>query len=152
MWSEKVEYDDPQPFLRDENAASIERLLKHDIPPALIQTVFPADREGYFDLDSNSMTMEMKPPGSHQSTLPSVVRMTKEQYDTLCKLSYGQNEQREMLERLRNHAQEHEEHVFVQVLSADRAIIDQAIEKKEDGEWQNPFREVIKPLEESGSR
>lgn len=311
MWSEKVEYDDPQPFLRDENAASIERLLEHDIPPALkralrwyrlgvdtsspddqftyfwfaleivaefnkptekvhdkcahcqeplycekcqkhpkhrpyakqairalvqdvasdsdagtfdlldktrnslmhgstlkeiestlpdsddhvvdvlgrilwkaivmqfppkffkeqivmgtpetyvhykmnmvatIQTVFPADREGYFDLDSSSMTMEMKPPGPPQSALPSVVRMTKEQYNTLCKLSYGQNEQREMLERLRSHAQEHEGHIFVQVLSTDRAIIDQAIERKEDGEWQNLFREIIKPPEESGSQ
>lgn len=119
---------------------------------ATIQTVFPADREGYFDLDSSSMKMEMKPPGPPQSALPSVVRMTKEHYDTLCKLSYGQNEQREMLERLRSHAQEHEGHIFVQVLSTDRAIIDQAIERKEDGEWQNLFREIIKPPEESGSQ
>jgi hypothetical protein len=35
MWGEKVEYEDPQPFLRKENARSIERLLEHDVPPAI---------------------------------------------------------------------------------------------------------------------
>ncbi|WP_306110409.1 MULTISPECIES: methylamine utilization protein MauJ [Roseovarius] len=310
MWSEKVEYDDPQPFLRDENAASIERLLKHDVSPAVkralrwyrigvdaaspddqftyfwfaleivaefnkptekvhdqcphcreplycekcekhpmhrpyakqairalvqeaapdsdagtfelldktrnslmhgstleeiedalpdsedhvvdvlgrilwkalimqfpkelfkeqvvmgtpetyvhykmnmvakVQTVFPADQDGYYDLDSNSITVEMKPSGPPQSALPSVVRMTKEQYGTLCKLSYGKSEQREMLERLRSHAQEHEGHILVQVLSTDKTTIDQAIDKKEDGEWQNLFREIINPAEDNGS-
>lgn len=35
MWSERVEYDDPQPFLRKESANSIERLLEFDVPPAI---------------------------------------------------------------------------------------------------------------------
>ncbi len=118
---------------------------------AHVQTVFPADQGGHFDLDSNSVKVETKPPGPPQSALPSVMRMTKEQYDKLCKLSFGQSEQREMLERLRSRVQEHGGHIFVQVLSTDKSIIDQAIDKKEDGEWQNLFREIIKPSEESGS-
>ena len=35
MWGEKVKYDDPQPFLREESVRSIERLLEHDVPPAI---------------------------------------------------------------------------------------------------------------------
>lgn len=35
MWGEKVEYEDPQPFLGEDNARSIERLLDHDVSPAI---------------------------------------------------------------------------------------------------------------------
>lgn len=58
MWGETVEYDDPQPFLREENASSIERLLEHDILPAIrralrwyrlgIDATSPDDQFTYF--------------------------------------------------------------------------------------------------------
>lgn len=35
MWGDRIEYDDPQPFLDDENAKTIERLLEFDVPPAI---------------------------------------------------------------------------------------------------------------------
>ena len=35
MWGDRIEYDDPQPFLDDEHAKTIERLLAFDIPPAI---------------------------------------------------------------------------------------------------------------------
>jgi hypothetical protein len=35
MWGEKVEYDDPQPFLRDVNVNTISRLLEHEVSPAI---------------------------------------------------------------------------------------------------------------------
>jgi hypothetical protein len=35
MWSERVEFDDPQPFLEETHASSIVRLLKYDVPPAI---------------------------------------------------------------------------------------------------------------------
>lgn len=35
MWGDRIEYDDPQPFLDDEQAKTIERLLTFDIPPAI---------------------------------------------------------------------------------------------------------------------
>ncbi|MBY5651108.1 hypothetical protein HFO45_23050 [Rhizobium leguminosarum] len=35
MWGDRIEYDDPQPFLDDEHTKTIERLLEFDIPPAI---------------------------------------------------------------------------------------------------------------------
>jgi hypothetical protein len=35
MWSDPIEYEDPQPFLREDMARAIERLLQFDIPPAI---------------------------------------------------------------------------------------------------------------------
>lgn len=35
MWGDRIEYDDPQPFLDAEHAKTIERLLEFDIPPAI---------------------------------------------------------------------------------------------------------------------
>lgn len=35
MWGDRIEYDDPQPFLDDEHATTIERLLEFNIPPAI---------------------------------------------------------------------------------------------------------------------
>ena len=34
-WSKSIEYEDPQPFLREDKMRAIERLLEFDIPPAL---------------------------------------------------------------------------------------------------------------------
>lgn len=35
MWGERIEYDDPEPFLETVQAKTIERLLEFDIPPAI---------------------------------------------------------------------------------------------------------------------
>lgn len=35
MWGDRIEYNDPQPFLDVEHAKTIERLLEADIPPAI---------------------------------------------------------------------------------------------------------------------
>lgn len=35
MWADSIENADPQPFLRDDTAGAIERLLEFDIPPAI---------------------------------------------------------------------------------------------------------------------
>lgn len=35
MWSEQIEYDDPQPFLREGTARAIERLSEFEMPPAI---------------------------------------------------------------------------------------------------------------------
>jgi hypothetical protein len=58
MWGENVEYDDPQPLLCEKNANSIERLLEHDVPPAIrralrwyrlgIDASLPDDQFTYF--------------------------------------------------------------------------------------------------------
>ncbi len=35
MWGDSIEYEDPQPFLHEDTARAIERLLEFDIPPAI---------------------------------------------------------------------------------------------------------------------
>ena len=35
MWGDAIEYEDPQPFIAEENARCIEKLLEFDIPPAI---------------------------------------------------------------------------------------------------------------------
>jgi hypothetical protein len=35
MWGDSIEYEDPQPFLSEDTARAIERLLEFDIPPAI---------------------------------------------------------------------------------------------------------------------
>ncbi len=35
MWADSIEYEDPQPFLHEDTAQAIERLLEFDIPPAI---------------------------------------------------------------------------------------------------------------------
>jgi hypothetical protein len=35
MWGDSIEYEDPQPFLREDTAGAIERLLEFDAPPAI---------------------------------------------------------------------------------------------------------------------
>lgn len=37
MWGDRVKYDDPQPFLREVTASTIERLLEFDMPPAVFR-------------------------------------------------------------------------------------------------------------------
>jgi Methylamine utilization protein MauJ len=58
MWSNSVEHEDPQPFLRDDTMGTIQRLLEFDVPPAIkramrwyrfgINTAVPDDQFTYF--------------------------------------------------------------------------------------------------------
>lgn len=58
MWGDSIEYEDPQPFLCEDAARSIERLLEFDIPPAIrramrwyrlgINATVPDDQFTYF--------------------------------------------------------------------------------------------------------
>lgn len=116
---------------------------------AHVQTVVPIDQEGHFDLDFKGMTVEMKPSGPPQSAAPSVIRMTHEQYDRLCELSYQKGEHQEMLERLRGRIQEKEEHILVLVLATDMSIIQRAVEMKQEGEWQALFCEILNQTDET---
>lgn len=58
MWGDSIENEDPQPFLREDSALAIERLLEFDIPPAIrramrwlrlgINATVPDDQFMYF--------------------------------------------------------------------------------------------------------
>lgn len=116
-----------------------------------VQTVIPVDQEGHFDLDFSGMKVEMKPAGPPQSAKPSVIRMTREQYDQLHKLSYQKGEHKEMLERIAGRVQEQENHILSLVLATDKSIIQRALETKQEGEWQSLFREILEPTNENSA-
>jgi hypothetical protein len=58
MWADPIEYEDPQPFLREDTVRAIERLSEFDIPPAIrralrwyrlgINATVPDDQFMYF--------------------------------------------------------------------------------------------------------
>jgi methylamine utilization protein MauJ len=114
---------------------------------AHVQTVVPIDQEGHFYLDFKGMTVEMKPSGPPQSASPCVIRMTHEQYDRLCKLSYQKGDHQEMLKRISGRVQEKEGHIFALVLATDMLLVRQAVETKQEGEWQALFRVLLEPTD-----
>lgn len=114
---------------------------------AHIQTIVPVDSDGHFDLEFKGMVMEMKPFGPPQSALPSVVRMTKEQYDRLKRLSYQKGDRRELLERVCQRVRQNDDQTFALILSTDLSDIRRAIENGEKGEWLDLLREFIDTAE-----
>lgn len=112
-----------------------------------IQTVVPVDSDGHFNLDFKGMVAEMKPFGPPQSALPSIFRMTKDQYGRLRKLSYKKGEKKEMLERIAQRVGEKGDEVYALVLSTDLSDIRSAIERGEEAEWVSLFREFIDTAE-----
>lgn len=58
MWADMIEYEDPQPFISEENTRSIQRLLEFDLPPAInralrwyrlgVNATVPDDQFTYF--------------------------------------------------------------------------------------------------------
>lgn len=110
---------------------------------AHIRTVVPVDADGHFDLNFTGIVAAIKPLGPPQSALPSVVKMTIEQFAHLKKLSYQTGDQQEMLERIRNKIREQDGFIYALVISPDMAVINSAMQKGETGEWQDLFRQFI---------
>ena len=112
---------------------------------AQIQTVVPVDSNGNFDLEFKGMTMAMQPFGPPQSASPIVLGMTPDQYDRLGTLSYTKGDHQEMLRRIHGRVQEREGNIYALVLATDMSLIRQAMEKKQDGPWQDLLREILEP-------
>lgn len=112
---------------------------------AHVLTVVPIDKDGHFDLDFKGMTVELKPLGPPQSASPFILRMTPEQYDRLRKVCYKKGDQQEMLNRIQSDVREKASHIYARVLATDMSRIRQSLTKKEEGEWQNLFRELLGP-------
>lgn len=112
-----------------------------------IQTVVPIDADGHFDLSFIGMVMEMKPFGPPQSALPYAVRMTREQFDQLRRLSYKKGDQQEMLERICQRVREQDGDIYALVISTDMQMIRSAIENGGVGEWQDLFRQFVDTAE-----
>jgi hypothetical protein len=109
---------------------------------AEIQTIVAKDDDGDLDLRFQGMTMQMvtDPP---QSARPSVMGMTREQYERLSTLSYGNGDQKEMCERVFRRVRERNGKVFSLVLATDMAVIKDALRRGERGKWQDLFREIL---------
>lgn len=116
---------------------------------AHIQTVVPIDQDGHFDLDFKGVAMKLGPSGPPQSALPSVVRMTHEQYDRLRKCSFRNGEHQEMLKRIQGRVKEKGGHIYVHVLATDMSVIRQAMKLKQEGDWQSLFFELLGPADVS---
>ena len=112
---------------------------------AQIQTVVPVDSNGNFDLEFKGMTMAMQPFGPPQSASPIELGMTPDQYDRLGTLSYTKGDHQEMLRRIHGRVQEREGNIYALVLATDMSLIRQAMEKKQDGPWQDLLREILEP-------
>lgn len=133
LFTEKVKFLKPSSYI-DRTLSGI----------AHMQTVVPVDAEGEFDLSFSGTTMKMVTDAPPQSARPFLVVMTKDQYEQLTKLSYKAGDHQEMCRRIAGRVhQQNETHVALVVFATDFARIDGAIKRKEAGEWQELFREVM---------
>jgi hypothetical protein len=111
---------------------------------AHMQTVVPRNADGDFDLNFSGTEMKMIADGPPQSARPSLIVMTRDQYERLTKLAYKRGDHQEMCGRIvgRVHKQ-NDTHVALVVPATDVARICDAIKREETGEWQDLFREIL---------
>lgn len=110
---------------------------------AHVQTFVPVDSQGNLDLNFEGMSMTIKPSGPPQSARPSQLIMTHEQYGRLGKLSDAKGDHQEMLSRIHHRIRENKGNIHALVLATDMSTIQQAIEKNQNGAWQDLFREIL---------
>ena len=108
-----------------------------------MRTFVPQDSDGNFDLSFTGIKMEVKPFGPPQSSLPKEIQMTHDEYTRLRRLSYLNGSSQEMLGRICQRVKEHDEHVHALVLATDLITLRRAVDKKEPGEWQELFSDIL---------
>jgi hypothetical protein len=85
----------------------------------------------------------MVPFGPPQSARPFMIRMNVEQHTRIGRLGYAKGEQADMCLRVYQKSQEKEGQIYALVLSTDMALIQDALKRKEAGNWQDLFREIL---------
>ncbi|MEI4480941.1 MULTISPECIES: methylamine utilization protein MauJ [unclassified Phyllobacterium] len=143
----------------DENIAAApelcrpERFVNYKLDAIVhLQTIVPVDQEGNFVLEFAGFQAAQKPFGPPQSALPFGVRMTLEHYDQLLKLGYSKSDHQAMLQRIvQRRIQEQNGFIDVLVLATDMTLVQQALERKEEGAWQDVFRDIFKPTDLTGN-
>lgn len=135
----------PKEFFQDSLAMGVPSTYVHYNANAIahVQTVVPLESDGFFDLEFKGFKVEQTPFGPPQSAAPSVVVMSREQFDRLVTLSYRKTEHQQMLERIRQRAKLNGDDVHVLILATDMAVINSELQKAEPGEWQDILRECI---------
>ncbi|MGV1769308.1 methylamine utilization protein MauJ [Agrobacterium vitis] len=112
-------------------------------PMVHMTTVVPVDADGNFDLNFRGTVLKLEPFGPPQSALPSLFRMTNEQFAQLRKLGFQKGDQQEMLRRILHNVREQHGHIEALVISTDMAVITRALQEGQEGEWQDLFRQFI---------
>ena len=110
---------------------------------AHIETIVPVGADGDLDLDFKGTTAQMEPFGPPQSALPSVLKLTSDQFEHLTRLAFAKSENQEMFRRMYDRTQAAGNDVLCQVLATDLAIVKEAVLRGEAGEWQDMFREIL---------
>ncbi len=108
-----------------------------------MQTVVPVDEEGEFDLGFEGFKAEMKSFGPPQSAVPTIIRMTAEQYERLRGVRISNSETKETIERIYQNTKRHLYDIYAQVLSTDMELIRSGVENEAEGEWQELFKEIL---------
>jgi hypothetical protein len=110
---------------------------------AHMQTVVPVGADGDLDLSFKGMKMQMVMSGPPQSSLPTVISISPEQYERLAQLAFKKGNHQEMCRRIYDNVREESGRVHSHVLATDVALIKEAMDRNETGEWQNLFREIM---------
>lgn len=108
----------------------------------LIQTIVPADADGDLDLSFKGMKVEVVVPGPPQSALPTIAKVSQEQYQRLRELAFTHGDHQEMCRRICEDTKTKDDQIYVRVLSTDVATINEALKRGEVGMWQDLFREI----------
>jgi hypothetical protein len=119
---------------------------------ARIQTIVPVDEDGHFNLDFVGMKVELKPDGPPQSAVPTIIKMTPEQYDRLAKLRYEKGEHQEMVKRIWESAKEKGGHIYVRVFATDMSRVRQELKANKEGKLQEVLRELFEPIDGDDAR
>lgn len=108
-----------------------------------MQTVVPVDSEGEFNLSFEGLKAEMKSFGPPQSAVPTVIKMTSEQFARLREVRNSNCEIKETIDRVCQNTRSHHDDIYAQVLSTDMELIRSGVENDAEGEWQELFKEII---------
>ena len=116
---------------------------------AHMQTVVPIGPDGDFDLSFKGFKAEVVTFGPPQSALPTVIKMTSEQYDRLKEISHSKSELQETFKRISQRIKHHEDGIYAQVLSTDMDLIKAGVANDPQEDWQILFQEILGDLHHS---
>ncbi len=110
---------------------------------AHLSIMVPVSDDGDLDLGFEGFKAEMVPFGPPQSARPTIIKMSREQFERLEKLRFARSDYRELCERVWQKSQIIDDHVLALMLATDLKLINEAIARGEDGEWRSFFEELL---------
>jgi hypothetical protein len=135
----------PKDLLREKISVGSPSTYVHRTISGVItmQTTVPKDDDGEFDLSFSGISAGLVADGPPQSAIPTQMVMSKAQFETLRKLAFQQGDQKEMLHRIFLRTEKHEGLQVTWVLATEAKVITEAVNRGDQGSWQDFFREMI---------